>query len=311
MLGIKQFNKMNLEEIQSLVNDPDIKLPISITAVSSKANRIVLNSKIIIPIVKHASFFKTGLDISIYTANGVEIGSLLFTSELGEVNISSLTEDQFIAFLVEGNLNNLEAPYRFLNSYVIVHEAYYDDYVSKYMKHSSLWGDFYHANSSIQTNSHSINVPKITAYDLDFAADIFLENSIRAVSQPFAFERFLKFYHLLELLFDFEVIKKIKHLNIDTDSEKIGELLNDYSSKEIKRLEDILETYCQNIAPIVTSLNKASSFDNLAYDLFYKFGTGKEGNPFNGQEHKLKTVLATGFEEPNLRNLKVSLNGTH
>ncbi len=301
---------MTIQELESLRVDlePVFDLPFSITTLSEDDGIRIINNKIAIPIEKYSSFFKTGLDISVYDESKNEIGLLVFTNELGDVNMSSLTENQFIAFLTEAEIIDIGKPYRFKKNYLVLNFADYENYKTKYMPYAAIWGGFFHPNSGITTTSHSLNISAINAFELHFPADIFLENSIRAVAQPFAFERFLKQYHLLELRFDFDIIKKIQKLNIQTESDQIGEILTDYtnSRKEITRLEEIVFANCNDLQPIVDRINDSINFQNESFDLFFKYGSSKEGNPLKDKEVEFSTLLSSNFNETNLNFHKIS-----
>lgn len=297
---------MTVKELELLRDSKDLPFPIKSRKLNWK--KIIINHKIALPIEKHASYFKTGADISICDDGGNEIGVLVFTKELSDTTLSSLTENQFIAFLTEAKLSSVGVPYRFINNYLILREGFYKEYEKDYMKYSALWGGFYHPNTGISTISHSINISEIKLRRIQIPTNLFLENSVRSIAQPFGFERFLKLYHLLELRFDFDVIGRIKSLNVETESEKIGEILTDYtnSKKEIARLEDIVLNNCHDLSSIISNLNNAVNFQQISFDLFFKFSSSKEGNPLREQEHEFRALLASGFDEPNLRANKVS-----
>jgi len=61
------------------------------------------------------------------------------------------------------------------------------------------------------------------------------------IRHSLAFERFLKYYHLLELNFDFDLIRRIKNLDPVTESKSISMLLNEYRREDIERLKYILK----------------------------------------------------------------------
>jgi hypothetical protein len=56
----------------------------------------------------------------------------------------------------------------------------------------------------------------------------------------------LKKYHLLELLFDYDFVENIKSLG--TDLRGIGQLLSEYSSKEINRLNNVVTNRVNDIS---------------------------------------------------------------
>jgi hypothetical protein len=300
---------MKFSELILLQNlQEEFPLPYPIISIIKKGIKLIINGKVAIPVERHASYYNTNSDISVFDTNKNEIGLLCFTKELGEIrwNDLTLTENRFIAFLIEGNYSTRQDPYKFTYNYLIVNENFYKEYEKKYMNSAPLWGGFYHLNQNIETNSHRISITEIRITEIKKQKKIFLENSVRAISQPFAFERFLKFYHLLELQFDFEVISQIKALDVEIEPERIGELLSAYSDREINRLEDILERYCSDINAIIDKLNKAKEFQDDSYNLFFKFSSTKQGNPFNGQEQKFLPLIVDGFEEANFKKHKIS-----
>ena len=295
---------MNLDELAKLKNSNEV-LPFPIRSKSLKWRRKIINHKIAIPVVSIASFFKNNYDISIIHPNLQEIGILCFTKEIGPISWNELTENQYVAFLTEANYNDKDSAYLFSNNYLVIKEQFYLEYVEKFMTESALWGNFFHGNPDINIETYKVDITEIKISQAKFDTSIFLENSVRAILQPFAFERYLKFYHLLELRFDVDVIKRIKLLDLETNTKAIGELLNDYKNKEFNRLLDILENYCTDIDSITERLNKVSSFYDIAIDIFYRFGTGKENNPLK-EEALFAIISQSGFDEQILIN-----NGFH
>ncbi len=298
---------MNLEELSRLKNSEDV-LPFRIRSKSIKWGKIVINHRIAVPVVSAASFYKSNYDISIIHPNGTELGVLCLTKEIGDVPWNELTENQFIAFLTEANYNDKDSPYTFTNNYLVIGEEFYLEYVEKFMNESVLWGDFFHGNPDINTETYKIDTNEIKISEVKFDSSLFLENSVRAILQPFAFERFLKGYHLLELRFDVDVIKKIKNLDLNTDSKDIGALLNEYKNKEFERLFDIIENYCTEITLIVDRLNKVYSFHDVAVDIFYKYG--KENNPLKEVE-SFSQLFPIGFDEQNLIRNRISFQNNY
>ncbi len=255
--------------------------------------------------VKAASYYQVTADIPILNSAGNGIGVLCFTKELGAVVKGQLTENQFIAFLTESAIGDVDNPYKFTYDYVVIDESFYLEYKMHFYDTAALWGSFYHVKSQGNPRAYTKNIAHIQLSKVKFTNEIFSENLRRAVAQPFAFERYLKLYHLLELRFDVDVIIKIQSLDIERESKKIGELLNNYSTKEIQRLTDILVTYCIQVSPIVEKLDKVRNFPAIALDIFYRFG-GKESNPFGKEEVKLTALISRGFDENSLRFEKVN-----
>ncbi len=82
-----------------------------------------------------------------------------------------------------------------------------------------------------------------------------------------AFERFLKYYHLLELNFDY-VVDRIQKLNIVTDSMQISSLLNEYKKDDLERLKYLAATYCKNITPLTEKMNFILPYLPIAKEIF-------------------------------------------
>lgn len=282
---------MNLEEVKNLKELGGS--PFTIRSRSQfKDGLINVNHKIALKVDSVASYFDCNSDISIFNSSGIEIGALCFTKEIEETNWRELTENQFIAFINEGDFSTREENYKFKFNYVIINDSYYDDYITNHKDNSPLWGGFNHVSNDLL--SYEKTVSRIDIKDLNIVNGVFRENSKKAVLQPFAHERFLKFYHLLELRFDIDVINEVKSLDYDVEPEKIGKIFNDYSQTELIRLKRIVESNCVDISPLVLLLNNLSSYQSLATDIFYKFG--KPSNPIK-VEADFITILPFGFQE--------------
>lgn len=296
---------MNLDNLKELKNSNNA--PFRINSKSIHKGQLNINHLFAIPIEEISSFYKTDSDISIYDPQGNEIGFLCFTKELGTINWRNLTENQFIAFLVEADFSSREDDYVFLKNYLVLKDIYYEDYINKYKENSSIWGGFFHS-STLTSSNYKKNISRIEMQELKLANTIFKENAIRSVLQPFGHERFLKLYHLIELRFDLDVIKEIQNLNVDLNPEKIGRIFSDYSQREIPRLKSIIENNCQDINSLVSCLNGINNYQDIAKDIFYKFG--KEGNPLK-EEIDFVNVCPFGFSQQSLRNQNINFQNNH
>lgn len=153
----------------------------------------------------------------------------------------------------------------------------------------------------------TLAITEITAIDnLKLPTIWHKENLIRGVQQPYAFERFLKNYHLLELLFDWQIIQKIKAL--DTDIYGAGLILKSYGKgEEINRLIECVENGINNYDKIGSLINEIRHFRPKAIDIFYTYGK-VDSNPLLVSKddftnsHKFELILDNGgFTEANLR----------
>ena len=203
--------------------------------------------------------------------------------------------------------------YIFRNDYTIIKESYFNTYESDYKKTSALWGGFSHdINFSEPATKFIDNILEIEAGEELNEFDTYsYESTIRAIEQPYAFERFLKLYHLLELQFDYYIIDKIKNLSLPNDANDIGKLLKNYSKNgnELDKLTEIIKNYCTDIPALETKLNLVLTFEPLAKEIFVNFGN--ENKPL-GKEDKFNTVFSsTSFSQVNLTSLKITKTETH
>lgn len=273
---------MNLQNVRDIKNDGNS--PIPIRSASRFRRKLVVNHKIAIPVQECATYYDTQLDIAINDEFGNEIAILCFTKEIQNKTWHQLTDNQFIAFLSEASFADIDFEYKFNYNYLIVNDNFYDNYLKNYFDTAPIWGGFFHLLPTPMLN-HKNNVPVILLKKIDLKNKLFLETSIRSVLQPFAFERYLKLYHLLELRFDSEVIEQIKGLDIETNSEKIGEILNMYNSNrsELNRLQYIIDISLLDINKIIVLVNEISAFKAIATKMFYLFG--KDANPLKNEDH--------------------------
>lgn len=210
---------------------------------------------------------------------GVSIGDIFYLKNQ-ELETSSLSIFQFYAYLAECNLTDLQLPtYKFNNNYLFIHKDYIDDYHLKYSSTSPVWGGYKIAENTNVITYHKKQIPIINIPDELNELDLYAQDSIfRALDQKHSFERFLKLYHLLELEFDYSLIKKIQSLDILTDSNLIGSLLNEYNKSENDRLYDLVSSKCFNVNSLALKLNGIKAYQVLGEEIFIKFGKNKSGN---------------------------------
>lgn len=295
---------MTLEDLAELKRLDD--LPFPVRSKSKIRGFLNVNHFVVLPIANYSSYYNTDTDISIYDELNNEVGVLCFTKDLGETNWRELTEYQFIAFLSEANYATREDPFTFENNYILIKDAFLGEYLEKFEKTAPIWGGFSHLDQQ------EILTQKITVQRIDLAAislpnNLFLENAKRSVLQPFAHERFLKLYHLLELRFDSDIVQEIQALDLEVNPEKIGEIFNDYSRyDEFDRLKRIIQSNCNGIGKLVGCLNLLNGYQPLASNILFKFGK-KGSNPID-DEAKFRDVCPHGFSEQQLRAHRIGFH---
>lgn len=225
--------------------------------------------------------------ISIADIDGNYMGAICLAKEKIETVAMSFPE-YYLAFLVDASREDAETKfYKLKRSYLVIKQSKLVEYITKYKKTSILWGGFYHEDDKVVREPLKQAKNEITCLpNLELPTRFHHDNAQRAIAQPYAFERFLKNYHLLELLFDYKVIQDIADNR--NDIKTAGEILyKTYKeNEEIKRLLYILEN-CSNITNIIGKINTIYDFQNLAERIFYQYG--KDGNPLS-QDLFLETL---------------------
>jgi hypothetical protein len=241
---------MILSDIQSVIDLGN--LPISIENFNQiDDDNICINNLVPLKVLKINKSYNTSNVISL-KFNTLTEGHLIFTIHKGKIDISSMTQFEFLAFLIEADFDDYSLDYyEFKYDYILIKETFWNTYTADYEKTSPLWGGFSHKLNFAEPSSKGINnILEIEAgHKLKDLDNYSYESTIRAIEQPYAFERFLKLYHLLELQFDYYLIDKIKSLQVPNDSNEIGKLLNGYSRVELDRLTEIIVNNCQDINP--------------------------------------------------------------
>ncbi|MDD4590655.1 MAG: hypothetical protein PHG06_09555 [Parabacteroides sp.] len=250
-------------------------LPYKLETVQKNDEIIILNGNAIIPILGIRQCYDISENIEVKDQDGNILGILCKCKDR-HLEVSEMTEWEYYAFLFEAD--ELTAEYQFKNNYIVINESRIDEYKSDYYFSAPLWGGFYHENINIQP--HKKTVSEICAVkNINLPTSYHKENSIRSVDEIYSFERFLKSYHLLELLFEFDFVNSIKSL--PDDIKGIGEILNKYNNKEIVRLKSIVNSRCSNISKIGDSLNTADNFKDKAKKIFWDYG--KDSNPIKDE----------------------------
>lgn len=301
---------MIISEIDGLMGDP--QLPISISSYYDEGEFLVINEYVSLTVLNVACNYDKSSSIPITFETDV-FGDLIFTQIKGEIKIDEMTEYEFISFLTHAQRSDYDKDtFKFETDFLLIKKTFLFHYITNYQKTSMLWGGFTHPQ--IGANSNIKYIKTYTNIELGHVLQEFdnysYESCVRAIEQPYAFERFLKLYHLLELQFDYYTISKIQALSIPSDSNKIGKILNEYSTKEIDRLTDLIGNYCSNIGSLETKLSSISPFAVLAEEIFINFG--KSSSLWHLTDiDKFRAIVTSGnFSITNLVTEKVHQNTT-
>jgi len=250
---------------------------------------------IALPIIS-SGYYKPEKYLEICNKENENIGIIYYSNNQSKIEETEISKELFAALLIDLDYSSFEySDYKLKSDYLILKSNKYEEYKNKYHKYSSIWGNFFVNDNQFhkpykkeRDKDETGNLKSITAYEVELPTKWHVENMYHSIQQPFAFERFLKKYHLIELLFDYEVVNQIKKLQDDLYG--IGKIFQNLNSKEIEHLEYILTLKIIDTFELARKLNNARSYEHKCIEIFYKYG--KEGNPSKLDEAKFSQIIA-------------------
>lgn len=226
------------------------------------------------------------------------IGHLL-TCKGQSFTLGAFSAPYLAAYLCDISKVSYGLPGQFSRDYLLVRTSRLAEYRASFMASSSIWGGFCHQSTKPELPIIAPNpLPTLIARaGIVLPTQLHIEAAERSVVQPYAFERFLKLYHLLELSFDNDVVEKIKALGPDLRG--IGQLLSSYESKEFERLKQTITDRCNDVKAVAACLEEICA-DHNWHDIMKKifFDFGKAGNPVPEKWDDFHDMLlSTGFAQ--------------
>jgi hypothetical protein len=231
--------------------------------------------------------------VPILDEKGVDIGVLLTVSGRIITDIASLPDVEYVAYVADAKPDELGHTYTFHKNYVAIKTIYLRDYLETYLAGAPLWGGFVHDHGP----EHALVSPPLASShkylsaksNVDYPTWHHVNTVLRSVLEPFAFERYLKIYHMLELVYDWDIVQDIRALNDDLYG--IGQILSAYSRSESDILVRVIRDRCADFDRVAERLADIRHFPDEAKRIFYDYGKG--GNPL--KEH-------SDFEELFIKN---------
>jgi hypothetical protein len=253
-----------------------------------------IDGYVCIPVEASQGSFAEYSDIEIRDRLNNPLGSLVLTQAY-ELDLRSISDHFYMAYLSEIPVSLYGAAYQMRYSYVIVHASRYQDYVDNYLQGSPLWGGFIHStNPSVLIPPYKGGPSNIVAVEsLSLPTSYHDESTYRSVVQPFAFERFQKLYHLLELRFDYDVVERIRTLG--SDLKGIGQIFSEYGHEEIRRLKAVIEPGIKDLDALELKLNRVkhcTACEAVSKEVFFRYG--KDSNPLKTKESEYDELMALG-----------------
>lgn len=204
-------------------------------------------------------------------------------------------------------INDLEGeiygePYTFKYNHLVVLPNMLRRYYNEYNTDSLIWGGFsIGATNSIPQPSKrtvsEVHASKNTNPKHSYQYDLIA----LAESQPFSFERYLRYYHCFEYIFEWQIVEKIRSTNSNLDG--YTNILKDlYKREELDRLKMVLKRYisindAQEISSIFSVLCRPD-YMQTAKDIFFDYG--KDSNPIKDVAKFERTIINHGFSPAGL-----------
>jgi len=303
---------MQKDDIQILVSEGESLLfPIhQLESLDSTDKIVSINNFVVLPIIIAKYYDRSQRIIEVFDEHNALLGYIYCSKTSTIIQEEDIPEWLFSVYLVDVEEGN-QGIYSIEKDYIAIQRSQYENYKNNYYTTAPIWGSFYHTQQTNISSPQTTIIQRINAIpNLELPTTWHQQAMIRAVQQPYAFERFLKNYHLLELLFDWQLVQTIK--NLGNDLPEIGKILVSYSRDDIKRLKFILEKKCTNEHSLARKLDRIKHFMPKAKEIFYKYGK-KDSNPLKelteGEQQLQNIIDGGGFtNQQNLKSNKVNFN---
>jgi len=209
-----------------------------------------------------------------------DIGFICLGSKEKEYTTENLTLFRKACIMIESSIrgdeflfssNNFQPPSHnsFVQekSFVFIEQAYYESYKKNLRPSSGIWGGYSH---SPLPNKNKHYIDEIYVKDNLFLPTLVHEKKLsEAISAKNSFDRYLKKYQLLELLYDYWCVARLR--NVGEDLSGFRDIMNNYTKTEIDTLQLLITSYVTNIDEIALKLQKVSTHNDLSYLIFIKF----------------------------------------
>lgn len=268
---------------------------------------LCVGSLCVLPIFRTSQTLSRKQDLELEDENGLTFATICLTAGMQVDDPDALTAWQYVAFLADCLVDDLEIDgnYTFKSDYVVVDRNRLNEYVSDYRDGAPIWGGFSH--EPFEFSSWVRPDSPIRAYSgLAAPTNHHVEAFHRYLSANNSFDRFLRLYHSIELLFDYVIFKKVQALGDNLVG--YGDLMKETGRSELERLTTIAGEYCQNPNEIAHALNGASLHEATCRAIFQ--GYSKGGDPLKEDNFDKFWLLVAGNSVSiiNLTNSKLPTN---
>lgn len=150
-------------------------------------------------------------------------------------------------------------------------------YKEAYMQGSDLWGGFSHRKMEIIEHSESSSINAIP--NIRFPTEAHKNKAFYATSSDNSFTRFLSKYQIIELMFDYITVARIR---VSQDNLfEFRDIMNAYGRDDIVLLKSILKSYVLDISKLSELMYEFASFEDTTIEIFQKHS--KDSNPLKDE----------------------------
>jgi hypothetical protein len=231
----------------------------------------------IFSIAGYNSHLATQNDIIVEDSSGQTLGILcLSCSDIG-FELNAMTIARYIGYISDCSridIVNVDKYHTFKKSYLLIKKELSEEYRTSHLNTAALWGGFTHAENT-DSYRDPTEISLVASSNIIFPTAEHQQKLNNAILSENGFDRFLKKYQLLELVFDYVCVMKLRTIS----NSLIGfrDVMGDYSKDDIINLKSLLTEYIDDISALVPSLHIARSHQPLVKNIFQAHS--KSSNP--------------------------------
>ena len=278
------------------------------TSVETVSGHLCVNDLIALPVTAVDCSHNRSTDLEIEFDGSTVSGTLCYCRSPGQAAdpYAMMSEWRQVAYLTEASKSDWGTDYHFRNDFLVIPKTRLAAYEADLLATAPIWGGFSHdpvssspsvvrAETKIQAQS-GLKIPTtFHARSLQF--------SVRA-AHPY--DRFLRQYHQLELLFDWIFVKKIQALGADLEG--VAKLMSEYSSGDLPRLKVILLKYFSDSGRVRDKLLMPHAHLTTAKEIFDI--NNKDGNPLKDKWDKFVQWHGQGMTESAAKSPAIKILGS-
>jgi hypothetical protein len=185
---------MNFNEVLEIYHQDNSLFTQEPSIVTAIEGLFVLNGYIAIPIIVATSLDKVQAFLPVKDSNNTEIATVYLADNGDLDDFLNLSKKLSAIYLCDVSKEDYDNGKMLIQSdYVVIKQENWAEYFEKYYETALIWGGFYHKTQSNIAAPRTTPITEIIALDnLHYPTLSHKEAAIRAIQQPYVFERFLK-----------------------------------------------------------------------------------------------------------------------